>query len=324
MKNLYILLILILLPWRIWAEDDALQIGYRIPATPLYLGGYFSTEYLRSPHRQIWDIDDAALMLYGEYDTFDLLSEFEIADLYKSEHGRLHHEQFNRTIHIERLYMTYYFDDLQSLRIGKFNTPVGYWNLVPINLFRETTSSPYLATAIFPKLTTGVDYHRTMRAGMLESLDLILQKNEDFDDTYNNFDSDSHYGVRFSFAQETLLWQFAAGTFRYHRFAYNYYLLGAFQLEGERMDWQVEAGVRRDPRRRWLHALYLQDVWHLGVHTDLVVRIEHYREEATDKIVMNALGGIVFRPNAKTALKAEFQTGRRFAPRTLLSISMIF
>ena len=85
-------------------------------------------------------------------------------------------------LYIERLYVDYTLNENYMIRVGKFNSPIGYWNLVPINVLRDTSSHPITSDILFPEFTTGAlatfSHYDT---GEIK-VDVTLQNNTDLDE----------------------------------------------------------------------------------------------------------------------------------------------
>ncbi len=213
------------------AEDYTFGDGLQIGDSPMIVGGYISSVYEHNKHSRYVDIDDVALLVYGEYDHFDFLAEFETAHLYKKQNGEYPDESISTTIHTERFFGDYYMNDNERLRLGKFNSDIGFWNQMPINVLRDTSSSPHLVNDFFPKLTTGINYEIRQMSGTLNRISLTLQNNNDLDIGYNNLNADRHYALACDIVDQEILWRFGGGYFRYQPMQEAIYLLGALKIE---------------------------------------------------------------------------------------------
>src|SRR5262249_26876861 len=56
---------------------------------------------------------------------------------------------------VERLYADIYFSDMANVRLGKFLTPIGRWNLIHADPLVWTTSRPLVTFQPFSSDTTG-------------------------------------------------------------------------------------------------------------------------------------------------------------------------
>lgn len=138
--------------------------------TGLNVGGFTTAEFDRtegdSPNI---DLDSAnLLMLYQPVDVFRVFSEIEIGNLFSHEIGGK--TESDPTFTIERLYGELSLGDRLSIRFGKFQTPIGRWNLVPAEPFVWTASDPVMLDAAFDDHQTGLTIGGTFfpRAGSVD------------------------------------------------------------------------------------------------------------------------------------------------------------
>ncbi len=82
------------------------------------------------------------LVLYEPVDRLRLFAELEIGDLFTWPPGEAVESEATATF--ERLYAEYAFSDAFTVRFGKFQTPVGRWNLAPAEPFVWTPTQPVL------------------------------------------------------------------------------------------------------------------------------------------------------------------------------------
>ena len=186
----------ILFIWQpLYANDLKYKLGhgFQLGELPIYVGGYFSFEYedVFEQDRSL-KLDDVALMVYGEYNSFSYMMELEANDMYSEVYGNEDADEVNEHFHIERLYADYAFNESYTLRVGKYNSLVGIWNRIPINVLRDTSSNPLISTKLFPQFTTGLNLKYSSNKSNDMILNVMMQENEDFDnlistDIYNNF-----------------------------------------------------------------------------------------------------------------------------------------
>jgi len=328
MKILKYIIPLCLAPF-VWLHADEYRFGegYDISQTSLTLGGYFSSVYAVEENTRYFDLDDVAVMAYGEYDRFAYLAELEASDVYIRETGVRTDERTNATFHIERLYGDYFFGEDERLRIGKFNSDIGFWNQMPINVLRDTTSSPYLVKDFFPKLTTGLHYEARQQNAFLERFSATVQHNGDLDANYNNFsDIDRHYALACDIGDNDLLWRFGAGYFRYEVQHESLYALGSLKMIGNAWNFIGEAVLRNDPGdNRTYYDMYAQGVWHLWPKQDVIVRTEFGKSPLTRTRDTIGVVGYTYRPLNNVALKGEYEAHEEDGlNHWLFSISAMF
>lgn len=310
----------------IHAEEYTFGDGWQVADSPLIIGGYVSSVYVAEKNKRILDIDDIALLAYGEFDNFDFLAEFEAADVYKKETGFYRDESSSTAFHTERLYGDYYFGDNKRLRFGKFNSDIGFWNQMPINVLRDTTSSPHLVSDFFPKLTTGLHYESREKDDFPYRVSVTLQNNNDLDRGYNNFSVDRHYAVACDIGEQERLWRFGGGYFRYESLREAFYLLAALKMEKKEWNFLFESILRQERNEEKLsYDAYAQGVWHFKAKHDLIFRTEVEKAPITQIHDGSALVGYTYRPLSNVALKGEFEAHQEsLLNRWLFSLSVLF
>ena len=140
----------------VYAEGYEFGHGYALHDS-LTAGGYISTEFESNTQSDTFTVDDVAVMAYGNVGSnFSYLAEMEAVGFYHKnfDNGS---EGGSQKFHIERLYGDVWLSDAFNFRFGKQITPIGYWNLEPINVLRDTTSNPLYSKLLFPKFLTGID-----------------------------------------------------------------------------------------------------------------------------------------------------------------------
>jgi hypothetical protein len=129
--------------------------GIRFGDTGLTIGGFTTFELERADG----DPADIALdginllALYEPVDSFRVFAELEIGDLasWRTSGGSV---KSSPDANFERLYAEYSHSDALNVRVGKFLTPVGQWNLAPAEPFVWTPTQPAI-------LELGIDEHQT-------------------------------------------------------------------------------------------------------------------------------------------------------------------
>ncbi len=276
----------------------------------LTVGGYFSTEFKLGDNKREFVVDDLALLAYGRVNRFSYLMELESVDFYVADFEN-DDEEWNRSPAIERLYIDYDASDYFSVRIGKQITPIGYWNLQPINVLRETTSNPALSRLMFPKFLTGVDFSGYTPFDERLTYHFYAQVTEDLDDEYINIPIDQHFGMSLEKQFNAFSAGFAAGQFKELNDTETRYLQlnaryrkGPYRLQVElnhaRHD--LEAGPSKDST-----AAYLQGELHLTSKHALVSRIEYFRDRRINESSRLFVLGYSYRPQFPISLKAEYQ-----------------
>ena len=313
------------------ADPYTLGDGWKLGGTPYYVGGYFSTYYWHDPQGNSgFGLDDAAVMLYGGEGAWSFMAEAEMSDVYVRRFGEDAYSDTDLTVHAERVYAHYESSEYWNATVGKFNTPVGYWNLMPVNVLRDTTSSPEVVSRIFPRFTTGADL--CIAAGDL-SLNALVQVTPDLDaafnrnDNYNNFDIDKQAGVGAELSRG--VWSFGvnAGGYEERREDESWgYLYASTEYLSESFHLLAETGYRRNKANtRSDFGAYVQGTQAIALRHFAVLRLEYdtdYVHSGEDSI---AVVGYTYRPVYPVALKGEYQFHSQSAlNELLLSFSMMF
>jgi len=130
--------------------------GLRLGDSGLTLGGYGSLRFEalrdRSPRLSL-----GSLSLLLSWDTgtrVRFFSELELENFTVARGGHSF-DIYNNAVELERLYADVYLSEVLSVRLGKFLTPVGRWNLVHADPLVWTTSRPLVTSLPFATDTTG-------------------------------------------------------------------------------------------------------------------------------------------------------------------------
>ncbi len=304
------LLILLFVAAVLRATEYKIGSGVKVGELPIYAGGYITVDQIsRNDNYNRLRIDDIALITYGDYGHFSYLTELEVKDAYVKEWGKRDHTKTNIHLNIERLYINYTYDDKLELHLGKFNTPVGYWNLTPVGVLRDSASNPYLAYILYPRYTTGIQISYEDHLSDGNAYTVMIQNNNDFDDNYNNIIVNRHNIIGIEHIGEEISYKANIGYFRTTSDKDFYYFLLSLLYEKESYKISAEYGARRD-NTRWSvpYALYLQGVYHIAPKHDLIGRIESYKiDEGTYRHENIGVIGYTYRPIYPMTYKAEYQ-----------------
>lgn len=312
-------------------ETYELGEGIQVAKLPLYLGGYTSLQYKNSKKLESYSLEDLALLAYGNYNKFSYMLELEYKELYTRTYTDIRkYTRKDTKLHTERLYIDYSYDENYAARIGKYNSPIGYWNLLPINVFRETTSNPQSCLIVFPKFTTGVDLsYNSYKEGELK-LDLLLQYNEDLDDEYNNYKIDKHFGFGASYEKNNYALKINGGYFhqvetsvtnndRYYFLLSGKYDKDKIQVIGE-LGYQKSNHITTTPYAGYLQTSYRFTEQHIGT-----LRFEAYKDNLAQKNDEVTVFAYTYRPLYPIAFKTEYQFHSLYREdQFLLSFSVLF
>jgi len=335
MKKIFLLFICL---WTIVsAKEYALGEGYKLGDTPLYVGGYFSLDYASysKDDLQKVSLNDMALLSYGSYHKFSYMAEMEFKNYYVKtyDNGKTTTTKDTK-LYAERLYADYTANENFMARFGKYNSNVGYWNLTPINVLRDTTSSPVTARVIFPKYTTGIDLQYHLFTQSEVSVNITLQDNNSLDEEYNNFYIKKHFGLGLEYSYDNLSVKLNGGYFhkKNHTQAYvdNYYGYLSFLYDNDTIKVTGGLGHRDDNKEDAVKlSTYLQATYEIASHHYPVLRLEHYNAqidiERGIKKDTSAVFGYTYRPVYPVAFKVEYQVHTHKAlDKFLTSFSVMF
>lgn len=301
-----------------WAEDDAAS-GYRLGRglplgdTGIRLGGY-ATAKVGAPSPGPWSFEVSDLSLFTAWDSggrWRFFSETEVGDALTVGEGqglttkKAHFE-------LERLYLDGLVNDGLSVRVGKFLTPIGKWNLMHANPLVWTTTRPLATENLFSKHATGLMLHGglpleqrridyAVYAEFTDALDPHRSENP-FDDAYGahllygvaenldiglsyaNFQLRDAPGQRYNLAGAEAFWS-------YRR----------YEISGE---WVYRAGGARD-----LAQGFLQGVAPLfDTHFYALGRYEYFQQDAGPAGNLGVFG-LAFRPMPPLVWKLEYRLG---------------
>lgn len=312
-------------------EGYELGKGVQVASLPLYVGGYFSLDYQYMQEQERYRLDDLALLAYGNYDKFSYMAEFEYKNFYV--HTKTQQDQSvekDTNLYIERLYADYNYNENYLFRVGKYNSPIGFWNLLPINVLKQTSSSPASTTLLFPKFTSGLGAFYTAYGEGEFHLDLIAQNNEDLDHAYNNYKINKHYGLNILYEKNEYAFKANAGYF--HKIETHnepdllYYYLISAKYETEKYQFLAEAGSQYSeektttPYAGYVQGLYRFTEQHIGS-----IRAEAYKDNWHKESDEMAIFAYTYRPIYPIALKTEYQFHSRSSQNQFLcSLSVLF
>ena len=318
-RKLYkILFLLLIFPILLFSESEnyTLGNGYKVPALPIYIGGYLSTQYInnREPKKDTFQINDAALLGYGSYNRFSYLAELEVVNLYKKELDSAKEASSNTDAHIERLYVDYSINEQYLLRVGKFTSPIGYWNITPINVLRDTTSNPVMSYIVYPKYTSGLDLSYEHLNDYETKVDVIAQDNDDIDEKYNNIKVDKHYALGIKITNELISFKLNGGYFHSEPTSGSgqdlYYSVASFLFDNDTLKVSGEIGNQFSNNKTTIpYAMYLQSVYTFHKNHYAIVRLESYKENDNLQNIKDSASifAYTYRPIYPIAIKAEYQ-----------------
>ncbi len=295
------------------AQEGDYQLGLGYKAHEKFtLGGYFSTEFSQGEDLKEFVLDDVALLAYGNLsENISFLAEIESVGFYSYDF-ETNSSDTNTRPAIERFYADYKFSDYATFRVGKQITPIGYWNLQPINVLRETTSSPRLSREMFPKFVTGLQVsgftplHESIRYSV------YLQNTGDMDAKYVNIAVDQHYGFTL---EKTLSesWSIggSAGRFReINQGSTRYFQLNSRFDKGPYtvlLEGIVDYHTAKLLPKVKSSSIYTQFEYRFRPRHAVIARAESFRDDRISLHEKIGVLGYSYRPQFPISLKLEYQ-----------------
>lgn len=283
--------------------------GLQLPDAGVMLGGYSNLNLVRDEGRpaQLGMDDLSVLVTVDPTPRLRIFSEIEFEDLFQvDDTGAAGNPEWRFTA--ERLYADVSASDALNLRVGKFLTPVGEWNVIHAQPLVWTTSRPLATELPFDPHTTGVMVYGTFfPASGLVSYALYGQPTNAFDRVPAPSPADRGAGGRLAFTGADgwtvgTSYQSAEhlGDWRHLGGLDGLWRHGPLELMGEAV---VENGARRVDRQ-W--GLYLQGTLEVLPRLHLVGRYEHWERAGRAPPNNLAIGGVAWKPWSWFVLKAEY------------------
>lgn len=296
------------------AQRYALGRGLRLGDSGLTLGGYGAIGWRDPDDARDWEVALDSLSAFLWWDgggrwRFFSETELERAVVWRDDGLQTD----DADLVAERLYVDYLWRDALKLRLGKFLTPVGRWNLIHAAPLTWTTSRPLITEATFPTNATGVMAYGVLpwtpqgvEYSVYGSIGEELFPEDDLDTFHEAVGGrlaavllpNTQFGISWaSFEQKSdsdLRKQLVGGDFewRWHR----------FELSGE----YALRTVSGDGPERDEHGFYVQGVVPMWRQWFLVGRYEQFHQQGADRDLSLYLGGVAWRPIPALVLKAEY------------------
>lgn len=311
------------------ANDYELGHGFQINDS-INVGGYFSTELEANRNNESFTLDDVAVMAYGDINPmFSYLAEFEAVGFYHKDFSD-GSEAGSQKFHAERLYGDLWISDDFNIRFGKQITPIGYWNMEPINVLRDTTSNPLYSKLLFPKFLTGIDINGFVPQSEGLRYHLFAQKNHDLDEEYINIPNTHFYG--FALEKEFSVELSGGGSIGEYITLTNQrtqFLQANLKYDDTQWQLMTEVLVAKnefdDRSDTSTLSGYAQAMYHFVPEHAVVGRFEYYNDHHTDYKDSILTLGYSYRPLYPVSLKGEYQWhSQHDENRALLSLSVLF
>jgi hypothetical protein len=290
--------------------------GLRIGDSGLTLGGYGSVRY-EALHERPQEFAASALSLFISWDSgarVRLFSELELEDFAVAREGRKFGSR-SAPFEAERLYADTYFSDMAIVRLGKFLTPIGRWNLIHADPLVWTTSRPLVTFQSFSSdATGGMLYGTVSPLGKDLEYSLYAEVTDELnpDPHEKPFTEAAGLHLVSHLTDSTELGLSYANFKREEERNEDHNLLGAdflwtqkgFELTGE---FVYRLGERRPDSDEW--GIFAQGVVPLSARFFAIGRYEFFDPEGPLPGVHLWVGGLAFRPLSPLLLKAEYSVG---------------
>jgi len=314
----------------IYADNYEFGHGYNLHDS-LTMGGYISSEFESNQQSESFTIDDVAIMAYGNIGSnFSYLAEMEAVGFY---HKNLTdgNEGGSQKFHIERLYGDIWVSDTFNFRFGKQITPIGYWNLEPINVLRDTTSNPLYSKLLFPKFLTGMDMNGYLPQSSATRYHLFGQATHDLDEEYINIPNTHFYGLSLEheLTMETSFGGSVGEFIALNTDEKTQFIQGNLKYDNGPLLLSAEAIAAKTDYHHAKSDLtlsgYIQSVYHFSPQHALVGRYEYYDDQHRDYKDHIGVFGYSYRPIYPISIKGEYQWhSQENENRTLISFSVLF
>jgi hypothetical protein len=303
----------------LWAKDEN-SYGWNIPGSSVNIGGYLDMSYDEKREEKFL-FNDIAMIFSASEHHWNLLGEVELSHI--SLDGRSDNGS-DIDLNVERLQLTYAFNDKQSVRVGRFNSDIGYWNQAPIPILEDTTTVPHSVGNFFPKATTGILLQQNINEE--NSISFTFQDNQDIAHQDNSIEINAHTALAYYGIEEDISWRISLGEYKEENHQSARYLGVGSEYEGEEFSLQAELFTQKsDSLEKKPYSGYLQSTWHFEERQDVVVRVESYKDNALDVEEQTYLLGYVYRPTSHTALKGEYVYHTKLPlNRFVYSLSVLF
>jgi hypothetical protein len=303
--------------------------GLYFPQQGLRIGGYISIHYIDlERYPTTLNVNDLSLFLTKELTArWSFFAEMEIDDALTITAD----DTSSRNAHfdLERLYLDYRAHQSATLRLGRFLTPVGQWNLIHADPLVWTVSRPLATGAAFSRHATGAMVYGSIHAGRGD-LDYWLFRDDNehlnpFDAEELAFDPDGaslelHNNFRHATGARLLFhmldeWVTIGASYLSYELEqpHHHYQLGGldFTWSSRYVDLSGEAIYRRaeDSAITDERGGYLQAVIPLPHDLYLVGRRESYRTSTLGEVTTLDTLGINYRPQPAIAFKLEYNRG---------------
>lgn len=330
---------LLLSPFSVDAIDDVdesyqLGNGYAVGGTGWRIGGYASAE-LKIPRQLPWLIDVSDLSLFLSWDNGSRLhffTELEAGELLSAgehEWPSTKHTHFE----FERFYLDTLVNNHLSIRLGKFLTPVGQWNLIHAAPLVWTTFRPVATENLFSTHATGMMLHGSLSMGERQmEYALYGDVSSDIDPHLSKNPFENAVGARLRYLfDDTINIGLSFANFVLKDFPNNRHSLVGLDIGWTYQALELTSEVvfrtsdNTQSSNNWQG--FTQGVGHISQHWALIGRYEFF-QQPIEPMGQVGVFGIAYRPMPPLIWKLEYRLGEHneaLAPDGLgASFSVLF
>ncbi len=289
--------------------------GLHFGRTGLNVGGFTTVEYEdeRGESGELALDGVNFLVLLQPVDFVRGFLELEIDDIFTLDtgDGSIDHDP---DVVVERVFGELTLDDSLTARLGKFQTPVGRWNLVPAEPFTWTAFEPVVVETAFDEHTTGGALYGTLypEVGSLRYW-VYGQFFDSLDASEDPDPLDRSVGGRLQYDRPLGGWSLGT-SFLGSELDDDWSFLGAVDAEAQfgtlllTSEFTIQEG---DIPERDLWSLYLQGVWEFLPkylpRVYLTARYEHFDRPGDSEDANLGDFGITWIPRPYIRLKANYR-----------------
>ncbi|WP_262965723.1 hypothetical protein [Methylobacter psychrophilus] len=292
-----------------------LGTGYSVGETGLRVGGYASTQ-INVPRSAPWSFEVSDLSLFLTWDNGSRLhffSELEAGELLSAgSHQSLGVQ--NAQFDFERFYLDSLVNNNLTVRLGKFLTPVGEWNLIHAAPLVWTTFRPVATQNLFSTHASGLMLHGSVNVVNRQfeySVYGDVTDNIDPHRSKNSFDNALGAHLRY-FLNDTLQIGASAADFVLHDLQSTRYYLAGLDVAWSYKKFELSSElVYRTSDHANIPSTgqgFVQSVAPISQHWFIVGRYEFF-EQIQNKTGQVGLLGLAYRPLPPIIWKLDYQLG---------------
>lgn len=308
--------------------------GYLVGESGLRIGGY-SEAKMSLPRVAPWHFEVSDMSLFLTWDNGSRLhffSELEAGDLLSANQ---YQSLGTQDVHFEfeRFYLDTLVNNNLTVRVGKFLTPIGQWNLIHAAPLVWTTSRPVATENLFATHASGLMLHGSVSVAdrLLEySVYGDLTKSIDPHPSSDPFKNAQGAHLRYAI-NDTLQIAASFASFVLNDWQPKRYYLAGLDLAWTYQKFELSSEIvyrtsdHANIKDRWQG--FVQNVMPLSQQWFAIGRYEFF-EQTSDKMGQVGLLGIAYKPLPPLVLKLEYQRGEHnemLAPDGLFaSVAVLF